>query len=408
MEIREFSKEILLHSKGMLLYGAGAWGKLVLETLQSWIEDNEELESKNIPILFIDRLKQNSGFDNIKVINKTEIIKYPEYDILVCAPSAHMDIIRNLQKLREDGLMHVFGISEILKNPTPKTYVNVHDCLSGELLLEKYEYYRARGNQNTQNELPEVVVPFFGVSVTERCSLNCEKCIALVPHYTHPVNYNFEKMKPALGQLVDAVDKILELGFVGGEVFMNKEFYKYLEWAVNEPKIRSITVLTNATLMPDQRTLELLKNKKVAFGIDDYGSLSSKKNELINLAEREDIKYYILYNECWQDIGTLTRKNYSMERRNAIFRSCSFKDCNLFINGKYYRCQHEAHLANLGICDCTDEDCLDLAAEKNVNEIRRRLVALMTKTESLEACDFCNDITQHMFPIPVAKQKIRY
>lgn len=58
----------------------------------------------------------------------------------------------------------------------------------------------------------------------------------MVPYYEKPRNFYFEDLQPALERLINTVDKILELGLVGGEVFMNPEFYKYVEWAVNEEK----------------------------------------------------------------------------------------------------------------------------------------------------------------------------
>lgn len=286
-EIKSFSKKMLADTKGLLLYGAGAWGKLVLETLQSWILEDNRLKSKGIHIVFIDRLKEFSGFEGISIKKKEFIKEYPNYDVLICAPSAYTEILEELKIMRGDRLDHVFDIIEILRQPEPKTYVNIHDCLDGDVLLEKYEYYRNR-KQIGEDILSGsngkgAVLPFLGISVTERCSLNCEKCIAMVPYYANPQNFNFDDMQLALNRLVDSVDKILEVSFVGGEVFMNKEFYKYLEWAISKRKIRSISVLTNATILPDQRMIDLLKHKKVVFGIDDYGILSSKRDNLIAL-----------------------------------------------------------------------------------------------------------------------------
>lgn len=404
MDIYAFTKANLKDSKGILLYGAGGWGKIVLETLQSWIEKDEQMVNKNIPIIFIDRLK--TSFEGIKVIKREEIKEYKDYDILLCAPSAYKEIITDLRnEFDEERMRHVFDIDKIVEKPEPRTYVTTQDCQSGEMLLEKYNFYKNRETLST--ELGEVVLPFLAISVTERCSLNCDKCIALVPYYKNPRNFMFEDCRPALDRLINAVDKILELSFVGGEVFMNPEFYKWVEWAVNKTKIKTISIITNSTIIPDEQIIELLKHEKVVFGIDDYGSLSTKKEELIALAEREQIKYFIFLNEYWQDIGTLTRKNYSEQKKNAIFMNCSFKDCCLFLNGKIYRCQHEAHLDNLGVCVSSEEDCLDMRIERNCEELKEKLVKLMKKDRALDACDFCNDITASIRRIPVAEQRIR-
>lgn len=113
---------------------------------------------------------------------------------------------------------------------------------------------------------------------------------------------------------------------------------------------------------------------------------------------------------CIMNIGrhrNSSRKSYSDEKRNEIFRNCSFKDCCLFMNGKIYRCQHEAHLDNLGICIPAEGDYLDFRIESAIEDSREKLVKLMKKNEALDACDFCNDITLQMYKIPVAEQKAR-
>lgn len=115
----------------------------MLETLQSIISKDEILKSKNIPIMFIDRLKMSC--QDIGVIRKADISKFSDYDILICAPSAYKEIVSDLKELiGQERMQHVFGISEILKNPSPMTHVNMHDWLSGEVLLEKYNFYKNR------------------------------------------------------------------------------------------------------------------------------------------------------------------------------------------------------------------------------------------------------------------------
>ncbi len=401
MKIKKYTLQELKNAKGILLYGAGAWGKLVLETLQTDVLNGGD-RSIDVPILFIDRMKTGTG-----IIKKEEIRNYPDYDILICAPSAYDEIVNELYVLNDGNMDHVYEISEILKSPKPKTFVNVHDRLCGELLLEKYDYYKNRSN--TVNDSESMVLPFLGISVTERCSLNCEKCIALMPYYQKPNNFCFMHNLPALERLVKSVDKILEVGFLGGEVFMHNGFAEFLEWAINQEKIKSITVLTNSTIIPNKKEIELLKNDKVIFGIDDYGNLSLKMEELIEIAKAEQIKYYVLSNEDWQDLGDTTRNNYSEEKRNKIFNNCSFKDCHLFLNGKLYRCQRQAHLTNLGFCESIQDDYVDYTIEKGADEFREDLKKLLQERKyALAACDFCKDITMHINRIPAAEQRIPF
>lgn len=399
MEVKEYHLGKLEETKGILLYGAGKWGKLVLETLQNIIEENVLLKKRNIPILFVDRLR--SDYCDIKIIKKTEIWKYPGYDILICAPSAWKEIVEGIEK---EGLQNqIFGIEDIIRKPRPKTYVSEHDCFSGEVLQAKYLYYKNR-NFSVKNFNEELIIPFVGVCITEKCSLNCEKCIALMPHYKQPKNYAFEEIEPYLERFLASVDSVLEMGFTGGETFLNKEYHKYIEWALGQKKIKGVTIITNATILPDEKMLHLLKHEKVVLILDNYGKLSVKLIELEKIAIKEKIKYCILSNKEWQNVGGLTNHSYPAEKRNEIYRNCSFKDCQLFLNGRLYRCQRQAHLTNLGVCKDEFGGFVDFSIEKTLEERKREIRKLQERETAFLACNFCNDITEKMNPVPVAVQ----
>ena len=139
-----------------------------------------------------------------------------------------------------------------------------------------------------------------------------------------------------MNRLLDTVDKIIELGFIGGEPLLNQDLYKYLEWAIQSEKICSILVVTNSTILPDVKLIKYLKNRKVVLCLDDYGKLSNKLFELEEMAVREGINYFIQKSEYWFDFSGngLHENNYTEKDRKKVFLNCPIRDCNFFLKGR--------------------------------------------------------------------------
>ena len=393
MEVLDFTRKQSIQSKGVAIYGAGVWGKIVLETLSEWGIQ---------PDFFVDRFKYDESnqaeWRKIPVIQPEQISGYLDYDVLICAPSAFEEIRSFLEKT---GFQRVYHVTELLKEAKTKTFENLQDRLPADKLAEIYSYYRLRSSGAYQG----LMIPQMSFSVTEACSLKCEKCNALMPYYQKPVSFKFEQYLPEMNRMLELVDEIMEIGFIGGEPFLNRELYKYLDWAIQSDKIVSILIVTNSTVMPDQATIEHMKNEKVFLCLDDYGILSDKLEELEEMAIREGINYYVLKNDYWYDFGGTQTKNYTPEQKRRVFSNCPIRDCNFFLKGKLYRCQLAGNLHNLGYYKGT-KDYVDFGRQVSRDTARKELKELLTKREYLDACDFCNDMDQkHLIPAAVQVKK---
>lgn len=372
--------------ENVIIYGAGVWGKIVCETLEAW---------NIVPVYFVDRFKQGK-YLGIEVISKEELKKYLSYDVLIAAPSAYDEICAILEGLGFQKAYHVIGI---LKEARIKTFQNLQDKLPADKLADIYSFYMQRSSGCNQ----KLMIPQISFSVTEACTLKCEKCNALMPFYKRPQTFQFEQYLPAMKRMLETVDEIMEVAFIGGEAFLNKELYKYLDWAIQSEKIISILMVTNATIMPDKKTIESLKNDKCVLCLDNYGSVSKKLKELEEMAIREKITYYILNNEYWYDFGGINHKNYTYEERKKVFENCPMRDCNFFIKGRLYRCQPGGNLVNLGFCEENPKDYVDFNYDSSIETLRKEVMQLISGKEPLAACDFCNDL-ECSGTIPVAVQ----
>ncbi len=378
MKITVYTREIAeTAKKPVVIYGAGAWGKLVWTGLRKWGIQ---------PLAFADRQKLGT-LCGLEIIDPKELAQYLHCHILICTPSAFREVTDYLGTL---GFSEVFDVSELLRiSDADGSNTNAHDLMPVREKLGKYEFFKRRSLGEMQEELQ---IPFLSLSVTERCSLKCIGCLAMVTRYEHPVDGKFDRDILALRRLTKMVGSIMEVGFVGGEVFMNPEFHRYLAWTINEDKVWGISVLTNGTILPDSKILELLKHPKVRLGIDDYGISSRKLDSLIAMAEREKIAYYIVKHQSWLDMGEPAYRGYDEKLKEDIFNHCSWKDCLLFLHGRLYRCQYGAHMVNLGLCSDANEDYVDFGpGEESADELSRRTRFLLSRTAPLRACGYCND-----------------
>ena len=66
-----------------------------------------------------------------------------------------------------------------------------------------------------------------------------------------------------------------------------------MDYAIGNEIIKSVEVTTNGTILPNEKQISLLKNKKVLVRISDYGVLVDK-NKLIQCCENHGIKYMVL------------------------------------------------------------------------------------------------------------------
>ena len=385
MEVLDFTKERFAACEGVIIYGAGVWGKIVFETLEDWGEKT---------ILFVDRFKKGEylGQPIIQIDMLKDLLNY---DVLICAPSAFEDVCINLKDV---GFKRIFHVSSVLRNANIKTHTNWQDRMPPEKLLEIYTYYKDR----IDKRLDRLVIPQLSFSITEACTLKCEKCNALMPYYKNPRTFKYTEYLEAMNRLLDVVDEIYEVGFIGGEAFINGELDKYIEWAVQSDKIDSVLVVTNATIIPEQRVIDSLKHEKVFLCLDDYGNLSKAIKQLEKIAIAENINYYILKDSYWYDFGGVHKKNYSEYQLQEIFNKCSIRDCNFFLKGKFYRCQYSGNLINLGLCQA-DEDSVDFNIHIEREKLREKVGRLITQKGPLESCEFCNNIERSSI-IPVAMQ----
>jgi hypothetical protein len=196
------------------------------------------------------------------------------------------------------------------------------------------------------------------------------------------------------------------LHFSGGEVLLNKEFPKYLEYLqdVYSDKIYDKFVITNGTIILNSALIETLIQSKCWVLIDDYSdTVPLAKRNIPNLTQilcDNKIRFELNKAEFWYDlqIGNVDYENLSEEQRIKHRDGCNLllQGCD---SGRLYSCcwQRFANIAELS--DMTDNDYIDIERSSKTEILEFR--SGYTEKGYLDFCLCCrgagNDC-KHMLP----------
>ncbi|MEK9154602.1 MAG: 4Fe-4S cluster-binding domain-containing protein [Patescibacteria group bacterium] len=232
------------------------------------------------------------------------------------------------------------------------------------------------------------------VVITECCSLKCKDCSNLMQYYENPKNCDIGMLLKSLDAFCAIVDEVMDFRVIGGEPFVNKEWYLIVRRLVAEPKAKRVVIYTNGTIVPDKKHIPLLKNKKVLVIISDYGTLSKKLSELKQVLEENKIAHHVLKITEWLDCSAIAAHNRGVRQNKEIFRVCCAKNMATLFDGKLYRCPYSANADRLAAIPDCKSDYVDIMHEpisaKNIRAIKNKVKRFLLYKEYLKACDFCN------------------
>lgn len=110
------------------------------------------------------------------------------------------------------------------------------------------------------------------VSITQRCTLACEKCNMQRAAYKNPADRDLPALLSDLQAYFSCVDFLCEMNILGGEPFLHKDFTSLLA-AIGEnwrDKIGEIHIFTNGTVLPTADLPEIIRKYGYIIDISDY------------------------------------------------------------------------------------------------------------------------------------------
>ena len=279
------------------------------------------------------------------------------------------------------------------RNSTISTFKNtfkIPRCLKVLLavFLMPYAFVRALHLINKP-----LVIRQISLAITTKCTLNCIKCTALVPYYDgcrkKPYSIPAMEIIASFDALFDALDCVFEMSIVGGEPLLHKELGILLEHFAKQDKLKSFTVITNGTIIPDDSLVHAFKHPKCLVFVSDYGIHSKNIKNLIEWLRKHEINYSVKKDYSWNDIGDLKKKNRSYKELRKLFVSCRAMKCLSFIGSKLHHCSISSYGMDLGLVPDCPTDYVDVALGTTA-ELRQRITKLRLRTYTVTACDYCD------------------
>lgn len=230
------------------------------------------------------------------------------------------------------------------------------------------------------------------VILTEKCSLKCKDCGALITHFKHPKHYEKERIITSMKRLSKSVDGIRNLVLFGGEPFIHPEFVDICKAAAEIDNALMVSVITNGTIIPTNEVLQQLHALGICVQISDYGVLSKDRDMLEKiLIEKQIVCEVVPQTAAWYPVSVPENHHRSRQERIDLFEKCVFsKKCPQLQNGEFHICGYSAAGSALNLIPKNGSGYIDLL-DKNfsTDEIRKKINYLLIEVDEITACGYC-------------------
>jgi len=241
-------------------------------------------------------------------------------------------------------------------------------------------------------------LPSVQFAITTRCTLRCRDCSVMIPHFGRDSHEHFDltflQFQRDFDSLLNSVDHIGTVFFLGGEPLLNKDLPQMLDYVAGKNKVGLVSIVTNCTIVPSEKLLDVMANfrNKVFFGLSNYSTNSSllpvlKRGEIIETLRHHGIKHTLdTGNQKWFKYE-LKKCNYNAGQLKSIFSGCIWHHCLYVLDGTLSVCPRSLIGHTLGAFELGVNDAIPLR-KSNREEIRAGLVRFYEK-DTLEACRYC-------------------
>lgn len=380
----EFEK-LFRTDKPIIIFGAGEIGRRAIMRM-------EYLGLKqNIACLGDNNIdKIGTKLEDILILSKSDISKsYPNAQIVITVGNCEI-----AQQIKEDLVGMGF-----------------QDFISRQALLHRFEFDGHREKALVKHDR-DYILRQIVVSITEKCTLRCKHCSQLMPRFEKPIHTDVTTVVESLRRLTNMITYVQDVTLLGGEPLLHPDLPLICEEVgkmKDAGKIKFVNIVSNATIIPNDKLLAVMKKYGITIMFSDYGILSKKMGEAQEACDKAGVQWRYAYaggkNEekiqSWSDIGTLEKQNFSEEQINQKFAQCnSVYDCNMLYRGRYYFCSFSAFLTGLGMVEMND-DSFDLMREDiSFEEMKKKYHSFMEEEKTINACYYCNMHGE----VPVAEQ----
>lgn len=355
----------------VVIYGAGTFGEYTLLALrQQGIE----------PVCFCDRGKKGEIIQGIRVCEYSYILNINNVIVLLAVGTALKEVKEFLQK---KGITNIFSIYQFVFD---NKFLDINQVSAERRDLYYFKHLYQFALEHLENE--DMGMFSLDWVITEKCSLRCRDCANLMQYYESPNNYSVAELQKNLDRVLQITGKIFDLRVLGGEPFMNPDLKEILGKYLDDNRVINITLYTNATILPRDNMLKVLKHSKVKCQISNYGGIVKNFDNFISVMVDNRIRYTVTEAGLWQDLGKLENREKNEMEMKATFLRCECNNIPTLLKDKIYRCPFSAHGRNLDAIPDMEEDRVDLYGSDEY--IGKKLQYLLQEKTFDYACGYCN------------------
>lgn len=251
------------------------------------------------------------------------------------------------------------------------------------------------------------------ISLTEKCTLRCEKCNMFMPYFENPKNQLLQDVLSDIDAYFSVVDEVREVNLLGGEPFLYPEVKPVVDYIEENyiNRIGKLVFFTNGMIVPSDEVCESLKKCNAQMRISDYTFVipyEKKLQEFCRKMDNYEIENFVIKYETWGDFGFPDNCNDLEESKMLDF----FNNCRAPFRGlwskKVYFCHLETSAVRAGIYEDNKNDFFDMSKEQG--DDRKKLFVefdygyhhdgYVSFCKKCRGCDCVNPLI-----VPAAQQK---
>lgn len=388
-----------LKERKVYLYGAGSYGRMLLEALQI-----NGIEAAG----FIDRYaKKIQKIENLNVyepaylkqLKKEECVIILATNLLSVADSMERDVINlnsELYIMKEGFLLgRELRIPHCKKKLMDGIEFDIGDCVSCgsedhdcEICIE----YLKKISKPDLNIYGSKKYDRIGYIMGQFCSLKCKYCFEGVPRIQHGIFTEAETILKDVQKFANGCYFLKYVELIGGEPFLHPEFKNILKGLLALRNIGYIQIFTNATIVPDEELIQILKSPRIIIQVSDYYDFvdEQKKQKIKKTKEllvSNGIYYKFIANGSWLDMNCFEELEKSEEEVKRCILSCGLSKCHRLFQGRLYKCPHQYTGVQQGKLQLFEGEYVDIHKYSD-EELAKQLESLKMITY-LDACKHC-------------------
>lgn len=228
------------------------------------------------------------------------------------------------------------------------------------------------------------------ICVSKNCTLKCRECSQRMPHQKIKEMYNLDVLTADIDRLFTKIDFINSLAITGGEPLLFRDLDRYLEYMMRHygNQIGSVRVVSNGTLIPNDKLLDTAHRYHILFEITKYSNDMVKTDQLRKICCKKDVPFVENIHEHW---FKMWREQKRESGNNNLFEQCiCHSHCDGYIDGRLTKCLC-AYMAGMSFGELDTADYLEF--RKDIpKEIVFEYLWGYTEKGHLSACEMCNGL----------------